>query len=90
VSLERIDPFPGVELSWRLTEPGRARLDFTLPAEGADVATLKGTLLQNVESTLSILEGAVYDVEDAQWPVEAAPARIQPAGPVPAPPVLLP
>ena len=87
VSMDRIDPFPGVELSWGLLEPGKARLDFTLPTEGPDVATLKGTLLQNAASTLSIIEGVVYDAEDAQWPVEAAPARIQPAaGSAPAPP----
>jgi general secretion pathway protein D len=90
VSLDRADPFPGVELSWRLLEPGKVRLEFSLPEAGADLATLKGTLLQNVPSTLSIIEGVVYDAEDAQWPVEVAPARIQPAGPVPTPLVLLP
>jgi len=88
--LDRVDPSPGTTVTLTPLETGRARLDFTLPATGSDIAILTGTLLQNVSSTLSIVEGAVYDAQDAPWPIAAAPAQIMPAADYGTPQILLP
>ena len=88
--LDRVDPTSGASITLTPLESGRARLDFTLPATGSDVAVLTGTLLQNVSSMLSIVEGAVYDAQDTQWPIATAPAQIVPAPVYGTPQILLP
>ena len=74
VAVDRVDPFPGVTITSTPLEPGRVRIDFTLPEGAADLATLRGTFLAGAETTLAIVEGAVFDARDDQWPVEAFPA----------------
>ncbi len=77
VAIDRMEPFPGVELSTAAVEPGRLRVDFTLPEGATDLATVRGTLLSGESAVLSIAEGAVYDAQDNQWPIEAFPAVLQ-------------
>ncbi len=75
-ALDGVEPFPGVELVTTVEGPGRLRVDFALPSGAWDIATLRGTLLSGERTTLSIVEGAVYDDQDNQWPIEAYPVII--------------
>lgn len=81
MAVDRVEPFPGVVLTSTPLEPGRIRVDFTLPEGTGDVATLRGTFLAGERTVLSIAEGAVYDAADGQWPVEAFPATLHAATP---------
>ena len=76
MAVERVEPFPGVVLTSTPLEPGRIRVDFTIPEGTGDLATVRGTFLAGAQTVLSIAEGAVYDAAESQWPVEAYPATL--------------